>query len=318
MLLRLSIEIAEATDLGAFLKQSSHGWYLDALALAEENIDNLRNRPQLSIRAQKTIAEWSLVYGRIDKVVADLRSLASHHENLGVRRALCAALVARAKHKWNSISQGDLQTISLMMERNIQQQGVRDSDIRRWLAAYRRLRAFDVTVAIERLVDWNRLSPKSVEPAFYLYVLYFLRWLGAPAPREGLAQQVKEWIKICQANRPFGARSWSYEWLEKRGSDYRIAHFADDLDFDPSSIIRAADHPERKKMETRLVRISGIMRDYRGPQNASLDLGQGIMMRITPLGRLSKDDEGKRVSAYASFSYDGIVGWDTRLAASEP
>ena len=312
-LLRLSVEIARATDLGAFLRQASHRWYLEALALAEESIDNLRNRPRISIRAKKTIAEWDLVYGRVDKVVGDLRALASHHEDLSVRRALCAAIVARAKHNWNSITQGDLQTITLMMERNIQQQGVRESDIRRWLAAYRRLRSFDVSVAIERLIDWHRLNPKAVEPAYYLYVLYFLRWLAAPAPREGLAREVKEWINICQANRPLGSRSWSYEWLEKKRNAYQIAHFSDDLDFDPPSVIRATEHPERKKLDAEFARINGIMRGYRGPQNASLDLGQGIFLRITPLDRLSKDDEGKRVSVFASFSYDGIVGWDPRL-----
>jgi tetratricopeptide (TPR) repeat protein len=313
-LLRLSVEITKANDLGSFLRQSGHAWYLEALALAEESIDSLEDRPHLSIRARNTIAQWNLVYGQLDKVVADLRALAARHEDLSIRRALCAAIVAKAKHNWNSISQGDLQTIALMMERNITQQGVRDSDIRRWLAAYRRLRAFDVSIAIERLIDWHRLSPKSIDPVFYLYVLYFLRWLTAPVPREGLALELKEWLKVCQANRPLGYRSWSYEWLEKKGDAYRIAHFSHDLDFDPPSIVRVADHPDRKKLD-RLARIEGTMRDYHGPQNASLDLGQGITMRITPLDRLTKDDTGKRVSAYASFSYDGIVGWDPRLVA---
>ena len=316
-LLRLSTEISKATDLGSFLRHSFHGFYLEALALAEDSIDNLRNRPHISIRARKIITEWDLVYGRVDKVVADLRVLASRHEDMSIRRALCAAIVARAKHSWNSISQGDLRTIAQMMERNIQQQGVRDFDIRRWLAAYRRLGSFDVSVAIERLIDWHRLSQKSVDPAFYLYVLYFLRWLTAPTPREGLASQVGEWLKVCQVNRPLGARSWSYEWLEKRGESYRIAHFSDDLDFDPPSVIRTADHPDRKKLNARLARVSGVMRNYRGPQNASLDLGQGIIARITPLDRLSKDDEGRRVSAFLSFSYDGIVGWDPLLVAQK-
>lgn len=313
-LLRLSTEIAKTSDLGAFLRRLSDGWYLEALAVAEESIDRLQERAHVSIRATRTIAEWNLVYGRVDKVVADLRAIASRHEEPSIRRALCAAIVARSKHNWNSIAQADLQTISLMMERNIQQQGVRDSDIRRWLAAYRRLRSFDTTVAIERLTDWHGLNPRAVEPAFYLYVFYLLRWLEAPTPKEGLALQVNEWIKVCQANRPFGARSWSYEWLEKRGDDaYSIANFARDLDFDPTIIIRATDHPERGKLDARLVRINGIMRNYRGPQNASLDPGQGIKMRITPLDRLSKDDKGKEVSVFASFSYDGIIGWDPRL-----
>jgi hypothetical protein len=315
ILLRLSSEIVKATDLGIFLRQPSHGWYLEALGYAEDSIDNLRNRPHASIRARKTIAEWNLVYGRVDKVVADLRALAARHEDINVRRALCSAIVARAKYNWNSIAQSDLRTIAIMMERNIHQQGVRDSDIRRWLTAYRRLQSFDVSIAIERLIDWHKLSPTSVDPVFYLYILYFLRWLTAPSPREGLASQVNEWLKLCQANRPLGARSWSYEWLERRGNTYRIAHFVDDLDFDPPSIIiRGTNHPDRKKLVARLARVSGILRNYRGPQNASLDLGQDLTVRVTPLDRLSKDDEGKSVAAFVSFSYDGIVGWDPILA----
>jgi tetratricopeptide (TPR) repeat protein len=126
-LLRFSSELANATDLGQFLRQPSRGWYLDALALAEESIDELKHRPQTSIRARRAIAEWDLVYGKIDKVIGDLRMLASRYEDTAVRRALCSAIIARAKHNWNSISQGDLQTVALMMERNINQQGVRSS-----------------------------------------------------------------------------------------------------------------------------------------------------------------------------------------------
>jgi hypothetical protein len=82
-----------------------------------------------------------------------------------------------------------------MMERNINQQGVRDADVRRWLAAYRRMHAFDINFTIERLIDWHNLRLKAVEPVFYLYVFYFLRWLTAPAPREGLAVEVNKWLK---------------------------------------------------------------------------------------------------------------------------
>ncbi|EGD57570.1 hypothetical protein Y88_1452 [Novosphingobium nitrogenifigens DSM 19370] len=38
-----------------------------------------------------------------------------------------------------------------------------------------------------------------------------------------------------------------------------------------------------------------------------------MFAKITPLDRLSKDDEGKRASAFLSFSYDGLIGWDSRL-----
>jgi hypothetical protein len=55
------------------------------------------------------------------------------------------------------------------------------------------------------------------------------------------------------------------------------------------------------------------MRNYQGPQNAVLDLGQRVMVRITPLDLLSKEDEGKKISAFVSFAYDGMVGWAPAL-----
>ena len=66
-----------------------------------------------------------------------------------------------------------------------------------------------------------------------------------------------------------------------------------------------------------LLRLAGKsrLRDYRGPQQASMDLGQGIIARITPLAKLTKDDEGSRISAFVSFSYEGIVGWDVELVS---
>jgi len=316
-LLRQSVAIAKSKDLSDFLKPPARRWYMEALALAEDTIEVLRDRPRTSKRAQRTIAVWNHVYGKIDKVINDLRVLATRYEDMSIRRALCSAIVARSKHRWGTINQGDLMTIAQMMERNITQQGVRDADVRRWFAAYRRMNTFDISFAIERLIDWHNLNPKAVDPVYYLYVLYFLRWLTAASPREGLATQVTEWLKRCQANRPFGQRTWSFDWLERHGTSYRIVHFHD-LDFDPTSIIRAGKHPERKKLDLRLARLTGIMRDYRGPQQAQLDFGQSVMARITPLDRLSKEDEGRQVSAIVSFSYDCIVGWDAVLELTKP
>ncbi|MDO8605459.1 MAG: hypothetical protein Q7R40_02880 [Phaeospirillum sp.] len=309
-LLRHSIRLSGTNNLAEFLRSRSTSPYMQALALAEENIDLMRNRPRISIRAEKTIAEWNNVYGNTERVVSDLRALAARHEDIGVRRALCAAIVARSKHMWGSMSQGDLRTVAVMMEKNILQQGVQDADIRRWFSAYRHLNNFDETVAIQRFIDWHGLNPKSVEPPYYLVALNFLRWLSSRGSREALAGEINRWIGICQNNHPYGSRSWSYEWLEKAGDKCGLAHFRNDLDFDPPSMIKKQD---LGKLEARLERVEGTLRGYRGPQLAILDLGSNLFAKIIPLERLSKDDEGKRISAFLSFSYDGLIGWDPRL-----
>ncbi|MBB4120744.1 hypothetical protein [Martelella radicis] len=314
ILLRQSMRLSGVDNFSAFLTARSSGFYMDALSLAEENIDLLKNRPRLSIRAEKTIAEWNNVYGNTDRVVSDLRALAARREDLDVRRALCAAIIARAKHNWRSMSQGDLRTIVLMMERNINQQGVRDADIRRWFSAYRHLNTFDESIAIQRLIDWHGLSSKSVEPAYYLFALNFLRFLSSQGSLQALATEVNSWNQVCQNNRPYGSRSWSYDWLERTGKEPRLAHFKNDLeDLDPPSMIKGEKPADLAKLEARLARVEGTLRGYRGPQFANLDLGFNLFAKITPLDRLSKDDEGKRISAFISFSYDGLIGWDPKL-----
>ncbi len=316
ILLRRSMHLSGVNNFSTFLTTRPSGFYMDALSLAEESIDLLRNRPRISIRAEKTIAEWHNVYGNTDRVVSDLRALAVRHEDLDVRRALCAAMIARAKHKWRSMNQSDLRTVALMMEKNINQKGVRDGDIRRWFSAYRNLNTFDETVATQRLIDWHGISPNSVEPAYYLFALYVLRFLSSQGSRESLATEVIRWNQVCQNNRPYGSRSWSYDWLERAGKSFRLAHFKNDLDIDPPSMIKGAKPADLAKLEAQLVRVEGIFRGYLGPQFANLDLGFNLFAKITPLDRLSKDDEGKRISAFISFSYDGLIGWDPKLVQS--
>jgi hypothetical protein len=153
------------------------------------------------------------VYGRHDRVINDLRALAARYQDTSVRRALCAAIVAKSNHRWSTIDQADLRIIVSMMGNNIKSTDVKEGDLRRWLGAYCRLGDFNVEFVRNRLVDWHNLYFRSVYPAYYLYVFYFLRWLTAPAPREGFATELNEWLRKCQANRPLGERAWSFDWL---------------------------------------------------------------------------------------------------------
>src|SRR5206468_10142047 len=125
-------------------------------------------------------------------------------------------------------------------------------------------------------------------------------------------RQMIHWLGVCIKNRELGHRAWGYEWLkgdERQG--YTTVHFTE-LDFDPVAVIRGVSVHSRKRL-AELGRIEGVVTKYRGPQQATVDLGQGITLRFTPLERITRDDQGKRVKVYASFGYDGIVGWDPLL-----
>jgi hypothetical protein len=124
------------------------------------------------------------------------------------------------------------------------------------------------------------------------------------------------WLEVCSQNRAVGQRAWGYEWLRGNETDgYSTVHFTE-LDFDPVSVIRGMSTQSRRRL-LELGRINGVVTKYRGPQQATLDLGHNVTLRFTPLEKITRDDEGKRATVYVSFGYDGIVGWDPVLVHEE-
>jgi hypothetical protein len=313
-LLRNALEVSGEPHLARFLRGSSRTWCAAAITRAEQHIEALQNMPSISSRAQRTIIEWDLVYGNIEVVVAQLRQLAKRNPDPELRSAFCSALLARYKRAWSSIPQGDLQTIARFSEQNIEGRGATDFDVRTWFRAYRYLSSFDSLVAIRRLSDWHQLRPTGYEAPFYLYVLYFINWLNTKRTNRSFGEESTKWIDVCAQNRPRGFRSWGYEWLAPAKTQFKSTHFSD-LDFDPVAVITGAAAHQRKKLEL-LSRIEGTITRYKGPQQADLDLGHGVLLRFTPLDKITKDDEGKKASVYVSFGYDGIRGWDPALSTS--
>jgi hypothetical protein len=313
ILLQYGKLLAGAASLPEFLRTKGR-WCLEALSIAEEKVQSLNNRPQrdLSVRAQQAVAQWSQVYGNLDAVIEQLRRLSQTHNDASVRRALCFAIVAKHARKWTTIPQGDLRTIENNMLRNIEEQGVRDSDIRNWFRAFRLLRTYDWSNAVTRLADWSQLRPKSVEPAFYLFAIYFVAWLNSDRRNEALADQAREWLNRSQAIRLPGDRGWGFEWLSRSGERYILTNFRD-LIFDPVEALRAGGKKNNEALEASLARIEGIVKEYQRPQHAMLDLGQRLSVKFVPFERIRKDDEGKRASMFLAFAYDGAIGYDAKL-----
>jgi hypothetical protein len=307
-------QLAGARTLAEFLT-GNRRWPMDALSRAEEHISALRQVPsrQLSTRAQRVVAEWDLVYGNVESVVAKLRVLSKRREDSEIRRALCNAIIAKHKRVWRRIPASELQEISDLTERNVLAQGVRDADVRTWLRAYRHIGQFDIDRAVQRMADWHNLRPNSAEPPFYLSMLYFIKWLNSDRKIDGYAEESITWLAIASRNRHIGLRGWGYEWLTASGDgEYSSVHF-DELDVDPAHTVRFGSAADRSYLGENLARVEGVVRDYRGPQQAHLDLGHGIVIRFTPREEVHRDDEGKVANLFVSFAYDARMGWDVAL-----
>ncbi len=315
-LLRMGQQLAGSATLDDFVRAKERRWCLDVLSIAEDEINALHNKPQrkLSGRANAAILQWRLVYGgNIDRVIARLRELNRQSEDPTVRRALCNTIMIKHEGQVELMPQGDLATIAAQMDRNIEERGVRDSDIRTWFRAYRHLRQYDPLVAIRRLVDWAQLNEESVEAAFYLHVLYVLQWLNSSRANSGYADEARRWLEACVYRRKLGFRGWGYEWLIERGEGIWASKHFRELSRDPVETLREGTDDERQALERELARVEGTIIRYRGPQQAQLDLGDRVTARFVPLDRIVKEDEGKRAAGWLSFSYDGPVGRDVQL-----
>lgn len=312
-LIRNSVELSEYDQPAEFLGDRRYRWCLELISEAEEHIYHLRHIPnsERSMRAQRAIAEWNHAYGNVDQLISGLRALANSSGDPGIRRALCNAIIAKHQRKFHQMPQADLRTIVLMADQNISRQGVTEFDLKLWLRAFRLLDGFDISVAIRRLIDWQRLNPSSIEPSFYLYVFYCLLWLNSKPKNRGYADESIRWLKVCRDNQPLGQRTWSYEWLSQVKGRYKIVSFVD-LEFDPVRIFRD-ETLSRRKLDV-LSRLEARVINYKGPQQATADLGHGLTLRFTPLEKIKKEHEGHTVSLIVSFSYDGIVGWDAQLS----
>lgn len=308
-LLRSAAELSKM-DLAGILKDPQHRWLVSVLGRAEDSINMLRSRTlsRVSIRAKNAIAQWGMVYGNIDKVVAQLRDLSRNYEDSSVRRALCSAIMTKYGRKWRAMPDAELQTIVSLMERNIDSTDFSDSDLSRWLRAYRMRRVFDIEHTIERLIDWSNLRPDSIEPVFYLYVFYFIRWLNSQRNNQGYVDSIGHWLNLCREKRPLGVKRWSHEWLISREHHYSSVHYGD-LEFDPVQILigRAPEHLDKLR---HLPRVEGTLVRYIGRQHALVDIGQKLTVHITPRMKIVKEHEGRRISTLISFSYDGPIGWD--------
>jgi hypothetical protein len=61
-----------------------------------------------------------------------------------------------------------------------------------------------------------------------------------------------------------------------------------------------------------LSRVSGTVSGYT-PAFAQLDLGSGIKVGFAPRGALGPRDLGAQGSVFASYTFDGMRGWDIKL-----
>jgi hypothetical protein len=175
-------------------------------------------------------------------------------------------------------------------------------DIRMWIRSYINLPEFSFLVASERMETWQRLY-EHVDAYFYGYILQFCQLESAQSVRIPLIQEL---VKETQTRARKIEREHSFEWLS--GSAKRCPLVQPRMlgSWDSEAVF----FTKKELLKTEVGRIVQIVSPAQGYIAA-----RGVRAFFKPANEFREGrDEGKVVTFYLGFSYDGLRAWKTEFA----
>lgn len=285
------------------VKDSVSSWIRANLVAAEELLGLLRNMPRnpaVERYLYQYEAKLSAVIGNHEKIIKDWEALlTTAPEKASLRRALSYAYLSSAKRRWRNLGTNKIRRIVELMEENIFEGYLQESDLITWFKGYRFLPEFDYLNAIGKF-EALASTTDSHKAYYYLYILHYLRWR---AGHERTEDHIIENLRKCRERAQY-MRTFSYEWLATKPSHCPLV-FSDDVgkwdrrrNFFPN--------PERV-----LERVDGIVEPFDNPRSGTLRLGKSIRAHYVPGTAVWKSlHVNDTVTIYLGFSYEGFRGWD--------
>jgi hypothetical protein len=288
------------------------GLYTRALECAELAIVHLRKQSDLNRIEVRVLEQFDLLYAAGTKRYIDkLKKLSS--SDIHYVRQLCSYIHATHERAWHKISQNDLHIMKNRLDSCLHRDNVTEIDFHRWVNISRYCQDFDLLQMLNRLSAWMDKVSKSIEPLYYMYVFQFIQMMNTPPESaKPFADQMKKSLSVCnKTNMTQGRDQFSREWLCKTvDGTYFLKPW---LEISPSlrTNILKNKFSDAEMVAEGLCRVIGILVGYER-QKAWIDVKDRFKARIIPHS-LSRDNNGELISAYISFSYDEIRGWDPIL-----
>lgn len=187
---------------------------------------------------------------------------------------------------------------------------VTEIDFYRWVNISRYCEDFDLWQMDNRLAAWINKIPNAIEPLYYLYVFKFVQMMNtSPESVKQVADVMVKSLSQCnKANMAQGRDQFSREWLCKKANGTYFIKNWNEISPSLREKISAVDFSDKDMKTEGLCRVTGTLRDYEPPK-AWIDVKDRFKARIVPRN-FSREDNGDPISAYISFSYDEIRGWD--------
>ena len=280
-------------------------WCVDKLNQAEEllrQIKIINTIGNYSKKVKDCMVEVNNFYSEdIEAVINSLSEKLDQgsSSDSSIRRTITNAYLRRAKSDWSNLNEDAYRKIYNLMDSNLHKSSPRHYDLITWFKAYRRLPEFDIINALDEFkVMLEKGDPLEIN--YYLYVLYFIQWKKHAIDDPNT---VKSYIRRTQriASKRNLNSTWSHEWFSKNPSWCPLLHHTEQK-WDSDKNFFADPSPLR--------RLSGRIREIKGPQAGHLRLGPFEPFFMPGTKFRPRRDEGMNVDFFVGFSYSGLRAWE--------
>jgi len=304
---------AGSDSLTAATSQASPKWLRESLQTAEHLLAQVRQNREGDPPSQyeeSCIAAVQSVYGKYSDALQRWDNVLSRKDvyRPPIRRQIVWTYLARCNRRWDKVADKDVQRAVKLLEENLQEEPNDERNLRLWLQGIRQLNTTPSLEAIIEKVAYWRANSESLEPAYYLYVLYALKALDGYILARDEAERV---LEECRSRSRFRRnRTRSFEWIGKGEGLARLVHVDRLGEWD-----RDADF--WKDTES-LERVGGVVAKITVPEAGIIETEGGLRAFYVPAkaGHHKGTSENSRVTCFLGFSYEGPRAWSVQDATS--
>jgi tetratricopeptide (TPR) repeat protein len=221
-----------------------------------------------------------------------------------IRRQIVWAYLSRNERQWNEMKPDEVTRSVQLLAENLDEEPNNERNLRLWLQAVRVAQATpNLDTIIEKLGYW-RANSDSLEPAYYLFIMYCLKaFEGSSLARDKAMRTLEE----CRVKARYRRnRSKSFEWLGDGEGLRRLIH---------QDALGEWDRDVQFWRDPKILsRVHGVVRRIQGPEAGEIETEAGLSAFYVPARaeHYKGEAENRRVTCYIGFSYDGLRAWSVQ------
>ncbi len=300
-------QVQKAKPIVAASSATSPKWIRESIQSVEDLLAQVRqNREgeQPSPYEDGCRASLDLVYGDHSTALSRWDNLLSRNDvfHPPIRRQIVWAYLSRHDRDWAKLSRSELARSIKLLSENLDEEPNNERNLRLWLQAIRATeQPPSLDAVIEKLAYWHANSD-SLEPVYYLFVMYGLKaFEGSSLARDKAGRCLEE----CRVRSRYRRnRTKSFEWIGIGDGLRRLIHQD------------ALGEWNRDKQfwsdASSLARIHGVIKRIQGPESGEIETESGLGAFFVPgrTGHFKGESENRRVSFFVGFSHDGLRAWE--------